>query len=125
MKATELEKVVIERMLHDPELKPLRVAVDFDVVQVRDREFTGAGFLTEFERSEELRLFGDGTSLRWGRIGAKLNASKIETGYLVYVDDGFVTTVEGYTYGDEWPHQIEKIELYELKLGEELMTPPR
>ena len=39
-------------------------------------------------------------------------------------DAGFVTTVEGYTYGDEWPKQIEQVELYELSPGMELMTPP-
>jgi hypothetical protein len=125
MKITELEKIVIERMLVDRTLKPLKLAVDFDRVSIRDREFTGAGFLTEFERSEELKLFDDKTSLRWGKVGARLNASEIETGYLIYVDDGFLTTIEGYTYGEEWPHQIEQIDLYELKAGEELISPPR
>ena len=125
MKITELEKIVIERMLVDRTLKPVKLAVDFDRVSIRDREFTGAGFLTEFERSEELKLFDDKTSLRWGKVGARLNASEIETGYLIYVDDGFLTTIEGYTYGEEWPHQIEQIDLYELKAGEELISPPR
>ena len=125
MKITELEKIVIERMLVDRTLKPLKLAVDFDRVSIRDREFTGAGFLTEFERSEELKLFDDKTSLRWGKVGARLNASELETGYLIYVDDGFLTTIEGYTYGEEWPHQIEQIDLYELKAGEELISPPR
>jgi hypothetical protein len=125
MKITELEKIVIERMLVDRTLKPLKLAVDFDRVSIRDREFTGAGFLTEFERSEELKLFDDKTSLRWGKVGARLNASEIETGYLIYVDDGFLTTIEGYTYGEEWPHQIEQIDLYELKAGEELISSPR
>jgi len=125
MKITELEKIVIERMLVDRTLTPLKLAVDFDRVSIRDREFTGAGFLTEFERSEELKLFDDKTSLRWGKVGARLNASELETGYLIYVDDGFLTTIEGYTYGEEWPHQIEQIDLYELKAGEELISPPR
>jgi hypothetical protein len=125
MKITELEKIVIERMLVDRTLKPVKLAVDFDRVSIRDREFTGAGFLTEFERSEELKLFDDKTSLRWGKVGARLNASEIETGYLIYVDDGFLTTIEGYTYGEEWPHQIEQIDLYELKAGEELISSPR
>jgi hypothetical protein len=125
MKITELEKIVIERMLVDRTLKPVKLAVDFDRVSIRDREFTGAGFLTEFERSEELKLFDDKTSLRWGKVGARLNASELETGYLIYVDDGFLTTIEGYTYGEEWPHQIEQIDLYELKAGEELISPPR
>jgi hypothetical protein len=125
MKANELEKAVIGSMLADRELKPAKPAVNFDAITVRDREFTGAGFLTEFERSEELKLFDGGVSLRWGKVGARLNSSKLETGYLVYVDDGYVTTVEGYTYGDEWPNQVEQIELYELKPGTELQTPPR
>ena len=72
-----------------------------------------------------MKLFNDGVSLRWGKIGARLNVAKIETGYLVYVDDGYLTAVEGYTYGDEWPNQIDRMELYELKPGMELMNPPQ
>jgi len=125
MKVTELEKAVLERMLNEGELSLLKSTVNFDVVRVRDREFTGAGFLTEFERSEELKLFDEATSLRWGKVGARLNPSKIETGYLIYVDNGYVTTIEGYTYGDEWPHELVRIELYDLKPGEELVNPPR
>lgn len=125
MKASELEKAVIERMLTDGELAPIsRSIINFNVVTVSDREFTGAGFLTEFERSEELKLFGLGVSLRWGKVGARLGASKVETGYLVYVDDGYITAIEGYTYGDEWPGQVEQMELYELMPGMELVTPP-
>jgi hypothetical protein len=124
MKANDLEKLVVGTMLTDHELKPVRSTVNFDAVAVSDRELTGVGFLTEFERSEELKLFDADVSLRWGKAGARLNASKVETGYLVYVDDGYVTTVEGYTYGDEWPDQVEQIELYELKPGMELVTPP-
>lgn len=124
MKATELEQLVIGSMLADHELKPIRATVNFDAVVVGEREFTGVGFLTEFERSEELKLFGADVSLRWGKVGARLNASKTETGCLVYVDGGYVTTIEGYTYGDEWPDQVEQIELYELKPGMDLMTPP-
>ena len=94
------------------------------MVTVSDREFTGAGFLTEFARSRELKLFEDGVYLQWGKVGARLNAAKLETGYLVYIDDGYLTTVEGYTYGEEWPGEVDQFELYELKLGMELKTPP-
>jgi hypothetical protein len=122
MKATELEQLVIGRLLADHELKPLRSAVNFDVVVVTDRELTGVGFLTEFERSEELKVFEAGVSLRWGSAGARLNASKIETGYLVYVDDGYITAVEGYTYGEDWPDQVQQIEIYKVEPGMELTS---
>ena len=125
MKLTELEKAVINSILADNEVGPTRSAIDFDVVVVRDREFTGAGFLTDLQRSPELKLFDSGVSLRWGKVGARLNASKVETGYLVYVDDGYITAVEGYTYGDEWPATVDQIELYELKPGMELKTLPK
>lgn len=124
MKANELEKLVIRSMLSDREIEPLRSSVNFDAVLIADRDLTGAGFLTEFQRSDELKLFGADVSLRWGKIGARLNASKVETGYVVYVDDGYVTSVEGYTYGDRWPDEIEQIELYELQQGMELPKPP-
>lgn len=124
MKISELEKAVIGSILADSELTPIKSTVNFDTVVVSDREFTGPGFMTEFERSEELKLFASGISLRWGNVGARLNASRLETGYLIYVDDGYVTAVEGYTYGDVWPDHVDRIELYELKLGVELRTPP-
>ena len=124
MEAIELEKLVIESMLADRELKPVKSTVNLDAVVVVGREFTGVGFLVEYERSDELRVFGTGVKLRWGKVGARLNAAKIETGYLVYVDDGYVTAVEGYTYGDKWPDQVKDIELYELKPGAALLTPP-
>ena len=120
MKANELEMAVIGHLLADSELSPIKTKVNFAAVAVRDRELTGAGFLTDFERSEELKLFADGVSLQWGKVGARLNASSLETGYLIYIDDGYLTTIEGYTYGEEWPDNVEQMELYQLKPGMEL-----
>jgi hypothetical protein len=125
MKLTELETSVLERMLAGNDIPPTRGGLRADAVVVVDREFTGVGFLTELQRSPELKLFEDGVSMRWGKVGARLNATKIETGYLVYVDDGYVTSIEGYTYGDEWPTNVEEAEFYELTPGTELENPPR
>ena len=72
-----------------------------------------------------MKLFDDEVSLRWGEVGARINAACIETGYLVYVNRGQITAVEGYTYGEEWPGRVESIEWYELKEGMELTNPPK
>lgn len=125
MTANELEKAIISKMLTDTELQPASRSANLDGTNVTDRTFTGAGFLTEFERSTETRLFEPGTTLRWGKVGARLNTVKLETGYVVYVDDGYVTTVEGYTYGEPWPERVENIELYTLTPGMELLAQPR
>jgi hypothetical protein len=116
MKVSPIERAVIEAMLADRDLKPVLLTVDFDAVTVIDREFSGVGFLTECERSDVLKLFGNDVFLRWGNVGARLNASKLETGYIVYVDNGYVTGVEGFTYGEPWPDVVKEFELYELHL---------
>ena len=117
MTMTELEKTIIKKILADPELKPVRSSVNFNSVKVNNRNMSASGFLSEFEQSEELKLFDTSVSLRWGKIGAKLNASHLDTGYLVYVDNGYVTAVEGFTYGNIWPDHIDRIEFYEVKMG--------
>jgi hypothetical protein len=122
MKTNELERAVVHRILRDSELNPVKHEVNFEQVKVLDRDYTGIGFLTEFERSSELKLFADGVCLRWGKVGARLNASKIETGYVLYVDNGYLTTIEGYTYREDWPDDVDSIEIYELKPGMELGT---
>jgi len=113
-------------LLEDPSLKPTRKTVQWNAINIKSRVMSGVGFLTEFEPSSELKLFGDEASLRWGEVGARLNAARIETGYLVYVDGGHITAVEGYTYsGEEWPGRVDAIEWYELKEGMELENPPQ
>jgi hypothetical protein len=125
MLPNKLEQAVIEMLLNDHALSPAKAPLRWDAVAVKSRTMTGAGFLTEFEHSPELRVFGEGVSLRWAKAGARLNDARIETGYLVYVDDGYITGVEGYTYGDEWPATIDRIEMYEATEGVELKNPPK
>jgi len=120
MNITKLEQAVVAWLLRDPKLHPLRGDGNLEKINVVARDFTGVGFLTHLEPSEETKLFEDGINLRWGQVGARLNTPRVETAYVVYVDDGYVKTIEGYTYGDDWPDPIDSFELYELKLGAEL-----
>jgi len=105
---------VIMSMIFDPELHPIRRTLDFSALRVSDRTFTGAVIVPEFQTCSDLGLFDPGGSLRWGNVGARLKASRLGAGYLVYVDDGCIATLEGHIYGDEWPAKIELSELYEL-----------
>jgi len=125
MQPNSLEKSVVEKLLADTSVKPTRASVRWNAVSVKSRSMTGAGFLTEFEPSPELKAFADEVSLRWGKVGARLNVARTESGYLVYVDGGLISAVEGYTYGEEWPNEVDSIEWYELTEGSELANPPK
>lgn len=114
MKPTNLELKVIERMLADRQLPSKILPVcpsDFVVVE---RNFSGVGFFTSFEESNETRLFDSGFSLRWGKVSGRLN-SRVDVDFVVYVDDGYITGVEGCTFGkDLWPSSIDTFEISDL-----------
>jgi hypothetical protein len=76
MKLTPLEADVIRCLLADPNINLERTVLDFDAVTVGSRELSGVGFLTELARAEELKLFDDNVSLRWGNVVARLNTSR-------------------------------------------------
>jgi len=68
---------------------------------VESRETDPVGFFTHIERNESAHVFSDNRSLRWGGLGARFG--EVGTGFVVFVDGGCLTMIEGYTYGDAWP----------------------
>ena len=82
---------------------------------VVSREFTGVGFITELIPSKCPGSYHANEQEVWGKLGAILNSS-VDTGYLVYIEDGKICAIEGFTYGGEnWPDEITKIQLYWLE----------
>jgi hypothetical protein len=123
-KLTALERAVLQRMLWEHALTPLRRTIPFDDVVVTERRHTGVGFFTDLAASEAVTLFTRGTSLRWGNVSARLNADRVDVGFVVFVDDGVVTTIEGHLWGgDEWPERVDEFEVYEMATGGTSMTP--
>ena len=112
---TSLEAAVIQRMLADPQCTPSRRAVDpLAPLEVEERSVSQVGFITSFARNTAAKLFGDNTSMRWGKVVGRLNC-EVDVDFVVYVDDGYVTGVEGVTFGGEpWPSLINEFELTEI-----------
>lgn len=101
-------------MFSDPTLVPSPRHVCGTQLTVLDRGLTGVGFITGFARTPETKLYEPPISTRWGKVLARLNRC---TGadFVVYVDDGHLTAVEGCTFGGEpWPDEITHFELRDL-----------
>jgi len=116
----ELEELLIQKFLEDDGIEIVRRKIDFNLVNVSDRELTGVGFLTQLLSCDELKISATTNSFKWGKCGATLNGEGsmgIETGYLIYIEKGYIDAIEGYTYGEEeWPERITRIEMYNLDL---------
>ena len=78
MQPNDLEKATVEKLLADKGVNPTRTSIRWNAVSIKSRSTTGAGFLTEFEPSPELKAFADEVSLRWGKVGARLNVGRTE-----------------------------------------------
>ncbi len=69
------------------------------------REFTGHGFFTYFSDIMEKYVISRHSSEQLGKPAAVLNES-CTVGFVLFMKDGKITCLEGYTFGDPWPKKI-------------------
>ncbi|MCI0184656.1 hypothetical protein [Sulfoacidibacillus ferrooxidans] len=79
----------------------------FGASAVRSRDLTGAGFYTHFELNDEsLRLVGR-PSFHFGDVIANKGDGDDLLGFVLFVKDGFLDYLEGYTFGiEQWPEDL-------------------
>lgn len=67
------------------------------------RSFSGVGFFTELERVEDLRVFDkDVTGMR-GDARAVIGSPPVDVGFVFGCEDGYVTLIECFTFGEPFP----------------------
>ena len=102
----KFEDEVIKRIIaENPELsKTLKRQYSSSIIL--SRKFTGAGFYTEYEITDKSLLLPD-KSNHLGKTQAKVDGLEYGMGFILYVKDGIISTLEGHTYGEAfWPKTI-------------------
>ena len=82
----------------------------YAVACVKQRIYTGVGFYTDYEvMDDSLRVSNE--SLRLG--GIEVEIAEIPNGcdFILYVENGMISCLEGYTYADPWPEHIKKYKI--------------
>ena len=112
----DLEKAIFEMNLagNDPLLAELRS--QFEKVIPGKREFTGVGFYLDLAvkpGTQPLDISKFKNRVIFGVVGAKLGKDNIDSGYLIFIENGYFTLLEGYTYGDDkWPDDYLDFTMY-------------
>jgi hypothetical protein len=108
---TALERDVMQILLNgdDPVLVILREQLK--VATVSERKMTGVGFYTHFSVSTTVSRVLENPSFEIGDIAAQIQGVQHGAGFLLFVKDGFLSFLEGFTYDEPWPEQIAKYEL--------------
>ena len=113
MKLNDLEKTIIKHFLFSKNSSIDNEKIFFSDILVKERDITQIGFFTYFEKLDKLKPCDTSETYTFSKLGAKINHS-IETGYLIYVRDGYIDCVEGFTYGQPWPDTTSHIEPYSI-----------
>lgn len=116
MKLNNLELCLIKKFIaRNP-------SFDFDksleVIDVTERLIEGKGFFTTLNILNAPHMKDEKLSFQWGEIGAKVN-NETELDFLFFIENGILKMIEGYTLsGDDFPKDISKVDIYDIKLTE-------
>jgi hypothetical protein len=108
----KLEAAVLEMLLFgdSPVLEILRVQRQLS--ESLRREMTGVGFFTFFALPDAApRLVGT-RRFHLGDVSASILGLKHGAGFVLFVTDGSIDNLEGFSYDEPWPADVSHFELY-------------
>ena len=112
MTLTDFEKHILELILAGDHHVLQSLRSQLGNCCVTNREFTGCGFFTSLEvvPSESVARIGS-RRLHVGGVVAKIPGLKHGAGFILFVKNGYMCTLEGYTYNEQWPASFDSYEL--------------
>jgi hypothetical protein len=115
------ERAVLEKLLDGkhPVLAALRAQLDS--CEVSSREFTGCGFFTtlKVDRSVEPAPTSR-PRIQVVDVGGKISSLEHGAGFVLFVTDGYLDFLEGFSYDEPWPPEFSEFSLhYERQRAED------
>jgi hypothetical protein len=113
---TPLESAVLEKLLAHTGEPFDTIRTQLAHASVSSRKFTGVGFFTHFAIQPGAAIRRDLSSAELSGVGAKVAGISDGAGFLLFIRDGVVSFLEGYTYGDAaWPDHITSFSVFETR----------
>jgi hypothetical protein len=111
MVLSELETAVLEKLLsgEHPVLRILRQQMNRAVLA--RRTLSGAGFYAELSVPPDAPRLSNGGDFSLGDVDANIDGLRYGAGFVLFVKDGYLSALEGYSYGEPWPEEIRAFNL--------------
>ncbi len=116
IKLLPIEKAVLEKLLEGthPLLVSLRLQLEHCIVATR--ELTGCGFYTTLTVLDDTPRI-DGLNVQFGDVVAEIAGLKNGAGFLLYLKDGLLDMLEGYSFDEPWPEAVDAFNLRYNNVG--------
>ena len=106
MKFDEFEKIIISDIIeHYPEYKQ-KLRSQFEKITVQRREFSTYGFSTYYSVIGVEETLGDDENLQLGKHQWNINGLTRGSDYILWIKDGLISCLEGFSYNEPWPDEI-------------------
>lgn len=115
------ERAVLEKLLagNHPVLSALRAQLGS--CEVSSREFTGHGFFTNLKVDPSVEPAPTSRPrIQIRDVGGKISGLKYGAGFVLFVTEGYLDFLEGFSYEEPWPPEISEFSLaYEGQRAED------
>jgi hypothetical protein len=107
---SSIEKSVLEKLLAGDLPFIVQLRQQIAGCKVVKRELTGVGFYTTLEIPKSIHRT-HGLDIKFGDVIAEIPKLSNGAGFLLYVKDGVLDMLEGYSYDEAWPSSISSFSL--------------
>lgn len=83
------------------------------VCRIKSRELTGVGFFTHIVVPQRLAVPGIGR-LTLSDVAADIDGVQHGAGFVLFIEDGMLDLLEGFTYDEPWPDRVERFTVMRL-----------
>ena len=80
-------------------------------LKVDSRNNTGYGFYLKFKEGNPKLSLGLNVDFYFGDVVASIPGLELGAGFVLFIKNGFISMLEGYSYEEMWPDNITKFEL--------------
>lgn len=110
-KLTPIENQVMHALLAGEDEGLFILREQLKHAQVAARKMTGVGFFTTFQVPSEVVRLASRSAIKFGDVSGKATNVKHGLGFLLYIKNGALDLLEGYTYDEPWPPEVEGFSL--------------
>ena len=114
MNINEFEKRISIDIIEQYPAYKSKLQAQFEHAVVQKRAFSKYGFSTDYAVTTTEETLGDDVNLQLGKRQWNINGLQHGSDYILWIKNGFITCLEGFSYNEPWPNEIlwcEKIEI--------------
>ena len=107
-----IEYEVMNKILEGDDPFHVLLRRQFSLAELRTRKFTGVGFYTYFSLpADVLRLKDRISGPLHGGPNAEIEGLKYGAGFVLFLKDGVIDNLEGFTYDEKWPTEVKSFRI--------------